>query len=67
MFQENNQAFDRAKQTTLNDICPTKPAELVCEAGRKTYESHMFSFLDFRFRVVIKVILPSKSIAKGSY
>ena len=66
MFQKNNQAFDRAKQTTLNDICPTKPTKLVCEVGRKTYGSHMFSYLDFRFHVVIKVLLPSRSIAKGS-
>jgi len=62
MCQGNNQAFDRVIQTTLNDM-PNKAEKLVCEVGCKTYV-----FLPrFSFHVLIKVLLPSKSIAKGNY
>ena len=36
MCQENNRAFDRVTQATLNDM-PNKAEKLVCEVGRKTY------------------------------
>ena len=36
MCQENNRAFDRVIQTTLNDM-PNKAEKLVCKGGRKTY------------------------------
>ena len=63
MCQENNRGFERVIQTTLNDML-NKAEKLVCEVGRKTF---VFFYLDFSFHVVIKVLLPSKSIAKGNY
>ena len=44
MCQENNRAFDRVTQATLNDM-PNKAEKLVCEVGRKTF---FFFYLDFR-------------------
>ena len=63
MCQENNRAFDRVTQATLNDM-PNKAEKLVCEVGRKTYG---FFLPRFSFHVLINVLLPSKSIAKGNY